>query len=73
MGGGSKSQKIPKNKTLIDTVYKNYQTRSIILNFSSVFCCEFKVRKNHKITKSHSNVVSLRGIPLESWYLGLIT
>ena len=64
---GQNPKKIPKNKTLIDTVYKNYQTRSIILNFSSVFFVVVQsAEKSYKITKSHSKcIVSLRGIPLE--------
>jgi hypothetical protein len=63
----SRQKKVPKNQNVIDMAYKNYQNRSIILNFSSVFFVIVQsAEKPYKITKSHSKcTVSLRGIPLE--------
>ena len=63
----SRQKKIPKNQNVIDMAYNNYQNRSMILNFSSVFFVIVQsAEKSYKITKSHSKcTVSLRGIPLE--------
>lgn len=63
----SRQKKVPKNQNVIDMAYNNYQNRSMILNFSSVFFVIVQsAEKPYKITKSHSKcTVSLRGIPLE--------
>ena len=63
----SRQKKVPKNQNVIDMAYKNYENRSTILNFSSVyFTVVQSAEKQYKITKSHSRcTVSLRGKPLE--------
>ena len=64
---GQDPRKIPRDQNKVDMVYKNYQNRSIILNFTGVFFSVVQsAKKPYKITKSHQKCnVSLRGMPLE--------
>ena len=68
-----KTEKGSKSQNVIDMAYNNYQNRSMILNFSSVFFVTVQsAEKPYKITKSHSKcTVSLRGIPLKKEAQGI--
>ena len=50
---GQDPRKIPRDQNKVDMVYKNYQNRSIILNFTGVFFSVVQsAKKPYKITKS---------------------